>query len=227
MTIRVIGDDQKPIEGAKVGAGFELPYWVNQPYRARTKEGVTSSDGLVTLRDKTSGRVTFGVTKDGYYQTMGRAIDFASQIQKGKRLEAEVAVILKKKVNPIAIYARKVRTEIPAGTAAVGFDLRTGDWVVPYGNGAPSDMMFTLKRQFSDRRNYEVSVTIVLSPARATGCRSIDAKDADSGSALRLPRTAPAEGYESQLVASIATSESDPGHEGAEANRSSIFAFAR
>ena len=222
VTIRVIDDDQKPIEGAKVGAGFELPYWVNQPYRARTNEGVTSSDGLVTLREKTSGRVTFGVTKDGYYQTMGRAIDFASQIQKGKRLEAEVAVILKKKVNPIAIYARKVRTEIPAGTAAVGFDLRTGDWVVPYGKGATSDIMFTLKRQFSDRRNYEVSVTITF-PGKDDGVRSIDAKDADSGSALRLPRTAPAEGYESKLVASIAASESDPGHERAEANRSYFF----
>ena len=52
VTIKVIGDDRAPVEGARVGAGFELPYWVNQPYRATPREGITSSDGIVTFKKR-------------------------------------------------------------------------------------------------------------------------------------------------------------------------------
>lgn len=222
VTIKVIGDDQVPIEGARVGAGFELPYWVNQPYRATPREGITSSDGVIAFKEKTSGRVTFGITKDGYYQTIGRAISFASQAQKKAPFEAEATAVLKRKINPIAMYARKVQKEIPQATGAVGFDLEIGDWVVPYGKGHTSDLLLALKRQFTDRRNYEASVTITF-PNKGDGVQAISLEDTTSGSELKLPRTAPEDGYEPKVVASVGASENDPGHEGPSASNSFFF----
>jgi len=222
VTVKVVGDDQSPIEGARVGAGFELPYWVNQPYRATPREGITANDGIVAFKEKTSGRVTFGVTKEGYYQTIGQPISFASQLQAKAPFEAEVTATLKRKINPIAMYARKVQKEIPVATGPVGFDLEAGDWVAPYGKGGTSDLLFTLKRQFTDRRSYEASVTITF-PNKGDGVQPISLEDTNSGSELKLPRTAPEDGYEPKLVASVGASQNDAGHEGASANSSFFF----
>lgn len=222
VTIKVVGDDQTPIEGARVGAGFELPYWVNQPYRATPREGITLSDGIVTFKEKTSGRVTFGITKDGYYQTIGKAINFAAQVQKKAPFKAEVTAILKRKINPIAMYARKVQKEIPQATGLVGFDLEAGDWVAPYGKGGTNDILFTLERQFTDKRNYEASVAITF-PNKGDGVQAISPKDVNSGSELKLPRTAPEGGYEPKHSTSIGATAGGPGHEDAQTNRSYFF----
>ena len=115
----------------------------------------------------------------------------------------------------------RCKREIPRTTGLVGFDLEAGDWVAPYGKGGVGDLLVVLKRQFTDRRNYEASVTITF-PNKGDGVLPINS-GANSGSELKLPRAAPDDGYEPKLVASVGASESDPGHEGPSASSSFFF----
>src|SRR5688572_4142372 len=127
LTVQVVGEDDYPVAGATVGVGFELPYRVNEPHRATQREAVTGESGSVTFTEKTSGQVSYGATKDGYYRTIGDKVNFSPQRLAGKPLVAEGKVVLKKIGNPIAMYAKKVDLAMPALEVPVGFDLAIGD----------------------------------------------------------------------------------------------------
>ena len=74
------------------------------------------------------------------------------------------------------------------------------NWVAPQGRGKAPDVIFTLKRRFTDARDYESSLAVSFS-SPADGIQPWD-NTADYHSALKLPRLAPENGYVQPLVLS-------------------------
>src|SRR5439155_9127370 len=129
--------------------------------------------------------------------------------------------MLRRIINPIPMYARRLQTEMPISGQPAGFDLTESDWVEPYGKGKASDFVFALRRRFTSRRDYESVVTVTFSNP-GNGLHVVEAPD-DYGSELKLPRTAPNNGYVPELTTGIAAATGMPGHEDARPNRNYLF----
>jgi hypothetical protein len=137
-----------------------------------------------------------GAQKSGYYKS-GLSVDLAPSLKDTYGDDVVVPILLKPIVNPIAMYARKrARLELPTINHPVGFDLLLFEWLPPYGNGTVADFLFTLTENVPDKS----LKTLTLSFSNVDdGIVPIDV-DSKQGSALRMPRTAPEEGYQSQWV---------------------------
>jgi hypothetical protein len=103
------------------------------------------------------------------------------------------------------MYARKVNEiNIPVTNAPVGFDLMIGDWVAPYGKGGTADFLFQLQRKpepevpVREIPPFDVTLTVSF-PNAGDGIQSVFAPP-QVHSGLRLPRQAPADGYEPVLT---------------------------
>jgi hypothetical protein len=221
LTVRVVGEDNASIAGATVGVGFELPYQVNQAYRATSREAITGDSGSVTFTEKTSGQVSYGAAKHGYYRTVGDAVNFSPQLLAREPLIAERKVILRKIGTPVPMYARQVRAEIPVIDTPIGFDLVISDWVAPYGNGTTADLIFAVKRKWVDKKDFEGRLVVTFSNP-GDGIQSVE-QSLLYGSELKLPRTAPQEGYEPQFVTSISRVPGKPIQNEARDNRSHLY----
>jgi len=222
LTLKVLDESEKPILGAQASITFSVNDYGRSKYE--TKQATTSSSGVFSAIGKSDGDVSYSVRKGGWYLSHSRYPFSLGNIRNGKQQpwNPEVNVVLKPIVNPIPMYARKLQTQIPQATGPVGFDLETGDWVAPYGKGGTNDILFTLKRQFTDRRNYEASVAITF-PNKGDGVQAISPKEVDSSSELKLPRTAPEAGYEPKHATSIGATAGGPVHDDAQTNRSYFF----
>jgi hypothetical protein len=197
ITIHVVDEEGLPIEDASAGAtftGFD-PAFARVVYIFQhlptTKQGVVTATG-----DSLTGWVFYGAEKEGYYKTTGLEYEF-SQKKDGRwqPWNPTVEVVLKRIVNPIPMFAKRVETKIPEDAMAVGFDLEASDWVAPYGKGSADDLLFTVKRTIKSDRDYKATLELGFSnkgdgllPLR--GVKGL-------GSELLLPRTAPETGYES------------------------------
>lgn len=221
VSVRVVGEDATPIAGATVGAGFELPYAVNQPYRATTREAVTDESGTVAFEERTSGQVSYGAVKDGYYRTIGEGINFTPQISAGEKLAAERTLVLREIGDPVQMYARKVALEAPALDGPAGFDLEVGEWVEPYGRGKTADFVFTLHREWTDRKNFDVQLTLTFANP-GDGIQAIE-ESLQYGSEFKLPRAAPESGYGRQLQTSISRKPGKSVHKEARGDRSYLY----
>ena len=56
--------------------------------------------------------------------------------------------ILRPISKPVALYAKKVQTDVPALDQPCGYDLEAGDWAAPYGKGFKSDFIFKSSSRF-------------------------------------------------------------------------------
>ena len=53
-----------------------------------------------------------------------------------------VTYVLRKKINPIGLYAKKIHLYLPKNKVWLGFDFVAGDWVKPFGKGLVVDIFF-------------------------------------------------------------------------------------
>jgi hypothetical protein len=223
LTLRAIDEEGKPVSGATVKMSFEEAFNWSGRGNIVYVTGITDADGKFSGEGHSLDTKGGRIQKAGYYSSYPESYKFREVIAgKWRPWNPTLEVVLKKIVNPIPMYARRLQIEIPSTTQQVGFDLTAGDWVAPYGKGTNSDFLFALNRKFEDRRNYEAAVTITFSN-RGDGLQSTSVEDVNSGSELKLPRTAPDEGYGSKLATSIGATKDGPGHEDAKANRSYFF----
>jgi len=108
-----------------------------------------------------------------------------------------VRLVLREKLNPAPMLAKKVETEIPRTGQAVGFDFFEGDWVAPHGRGRVEDMKVMFTGEYVSRRQYSARLEVVF-PNDGDGLQAITSVVEES--AFKLPRFAPEIGYQSQLV---------------------------
>lgn len=214
ITIKVIDEQGIPVANANAGMGFMTPKgrgkgWGTNSSRA---SGVTDSDGYFTGEGETQPRVSYSANKAGYYGVGGKFNNFTSVsgfigFRKYQPWNPTVELVLKKIINPIAMYAvnrgapRKGELPvIPVIGRFVGYDLMVNDWVVPHGLGTHRDFLFKLN---IDRgvsyRDHDVTLTLKFSNA-GDGLIKYTPDTSKGRSALRLPHHAPVSGYIDELI---------------------------
>lgn len=197
ITIKAVDENGIPMEGVQAGATFEK----GREYV--TERGFTNKEGLFTAASENSVLdVAFGIRKDGYYESVGRYRFTMPQsglsADRWLPWNPEVALVMKKIENPVAMYARRISVDIPVLGKEVGFDLIESDWVAPYGKGKHKDFIFKLDSSIKSQDEYEGTLSLTF-PNKFDGIQLVK-EDRRYGSKLKLPRHAPQKGYQKKLT---------------------------
>ncbi len=159
--ISVLGSSGKLLAGVKIGAGCSK-LKRNDSLR---DSGVSDAAGVCILKLKALNGINVWTEKNGYYQSIAPArherpfdkrFRFDPFIYDGidrqdlltrkveppmkKKVHLEASVILREIKNPIPLYVKAVRMDIPVRDVWLGYDFEVGDWVKPHGKGIKSDM---------------------------------------------------------------------------------------
>jgi hypothetical protein len=199
VTIVVVDEYDRPIEGASVGIGFQYDKsWATDVRGAR---GLTDEKGKFSASNSGNGYIGYGARKDGYYESSYRYQFEESSLAVWKPWNPELKVVLRKIENPVPTYARdtvKSVIEIPVIDREVGFDLIAFDWVAPYGIGLNSDFIFKVNKRMVNNKDFEGTFTLTF-PNKFDGIL-VHQENRSQGSLFKLPRFAPEKGYENLLV---------------------------
>jgi hypothetical protein len=210
VTIHVVGEDGLPIATAKANIQFAvaMPGGGLGNEKVVNIEGLTDTNGICVLTGNgDDAYVGAAVLKDGYYGAGGYRIEFTnSLLGRWQPWNPTIEVVLQKRGVQVPMYTRRVdEIKIPVEGKPVGFDLMAGDWVAPYGKGETADFLFQLERKpepavpAREIPPYDVTLTVNF-PNAGDGIQSIFVPTRGGHSGLRLPRQAPADGYESVLI---------------------------
>ena len=209
VTLKVVNENGQPVEAATAGLTFYTGTGGRGPATTGDK-GLTDGEGLFTGSGSSPQDIDYGVAKAGYYTTGGKtSMESYSGIigfRRWKPWNQTLEVVLKKKINPIALYAIKLNSRfskhlptLPVLDRFIGYDLIARDWVVPYGQGTHRDFLFKLeKHRVVSVLDNHVTLTLKFSN-EGDGIQSYYSQP-NVGSSLRLPHNAPTTGYESELV---------------------------
>lgn len=195
VTLLAVDDSGQPIADAKVGVGFEGP---GGKYTG--KNGLTDEDGIFTASGESLGDIQYGADKVGYYSSHYRYNFKSMGAFRWEPWNPTLKVLLRKIENPVPMYAQKPyrSKEIPAVGKDIGFDLIAFDWVAPYGRGVTTDFIFRLERRGVNRTDFDATLTIKF--ARKFDGIQIYRESRQDGSQFHLPRFAPQDGYQKDLV---------------------------
>jgi hypothetical protein len=194
--VHVTDELRQPVNGAHVVIGYYISPPPGQSIAMDKKVGLTDLNGLFRASARAqSVDLEFAVQKDGYYPTyqsyeLGLNYDPV-------RWNPTQSVVLKKVGTPVPMYARKAQIEVPEIGKPIGFDLLEYGWVAPYGKGKHGDFIFETQRRWKDRNDFETKMEVKFFHT-SDGISGPQAPTSQ-GSALRLPATAPLEGYLSEL----------------------------
>lgn len=197
VTVKVLDEDGKPISNANVTICFST-----SPPR-ELRKGLSDKDGLFTAAAPCVGRAICSVNKEGCYYSTGeywfRDADFLRWTPWNPTFE----LILKRIGQPVPMYARDMRIDIPELGKPIGFDLVEADWVAPYGRGKVGDFVFSLTQKYRNWNDFEATMNITFSNP-GDGIQSVTGPpETYNGSELRLSRCAPADGYGKQWTAKV------------------------
>jgi hypothetical protein len=193
ITFKVANETGQPVFGAKVTVGYLFTNQIT---------GMTDSNGIFVASHKDkSFSLGFDVKKTGFYSFhQSYEMGWAYQYNETK-WNPTINVLLRKIGNPIPMYARRKEEGmvLQKENEPMGFDLKAGDWVAPYGNGSHTDMFFTLlHRQIISRTEFDCTLKVSF-PNKGDGIVAAPAEEF-AGSAFRTSRTAAENGYESELT---------------------------
>lgn len=206
VTIKVVDDNDNPMENVWVGVGFERN--TGSGVTTSSVHGKTDVKGLFTAKGKTTKMIGYvinrqqeygvkGVNKEGYYNSIGK-YEFDRVVGgEWQPWNPEIKVYLRKIENPVPMYARRFSGILPAIEKDIGLDLIAHDWVKPYGEGSQSDIIFNLKRKYVDDGNFRIDLNVKFY-GHNDGFKKYSL-DMYHGSEFKLPRYAPEDGYEKQF----------------------------
>jgi hypothetical protein len=221
LSVKVTGEDGLPIRDADVEISFPYFRW-DGPEIANTK-GKSDGNGVFAASATSENSVSYGAVLDGYYKSRGE-YKYPLDAHRAGRWEPwnpNIELILKRIINPVPMYARKLRIEMPLADASLGFDLVESDWVAPHGRGKVVDFVFHLSRRFESWKDYYAEVKLAFSN-EGDGIQAIPSL-VQSGSELKLPRLAPKEGYLGEITTAIGRAPSTLGRDDGKSGRSYFF----
>jgi len=204
IRIKVIDDKYEIINDAFVKVGFLSDLDIDKELLI---SGKVNAEGVFSAKGKTNGLVGASISKNGYYNF---TVDYPFTNKSSGRWEPwnpEVKVILRKIENPVSMYARQAKLELPVLNKEVGFDLLKYDWVAPHGNGTHSDIFFKGTRNWISELEFHGTLTIRF-PNTNDGIQLVK-ENKLYGSEFKLPRYAPLDGYQHQIQKTI---KAFPGH---------------
>ena len=105
--------------------------------------------------------------------------------------------MMKKIGTPVPMYAvARWTITLPEAEGSLGFDLEKLDWVTPHGAGVVSDLVFKQEKKIDNVLGSSATLRIGFSNPADGLIPLYELRDAESE--LKLPRTAPPEGYEAE-----------------------------
>jgi hypothetical protein len=196
IKVSVVDEKGTAIPSATVRVGWtQSGGWSGSP-KSDSKEGTTDKNGSFNFLGRTKGDVGIYAEKEGYYGTYMAPSE-----------DNPTLVTLRKKQNPIPMYAKRAKIDFPAGEGDFGYDLSIGDLVEPHGKGIHADIIFrlsTTEKPWRDGRiiyslhgdivfeNPEDGLAPVFIPIRAY-----------PQSVYKMPFRAPVTGYQHSLNAAF------------------------
>jgi len=233
-TVRVVDEWARPVSNANVAVWYYVQPSAGETEAHASIQGVTDANGTFTASNPTNGSIDLGfqASKSGYYSTT-RGHEFAKfkNSDPGKRNPQET-LLLKTVGKPIPMYAKSITAEPSAFkktgpppiafTNSIGYDLKAGDWVSPYGKGANTDIIFT--EEFNKKAISDYDYRLLISfPSIGDGIQEFKEPQAEKGSALRSPHEVPEDGYLPQLTRESSTHPGQPGKSDYDVNRIYFF----
>ncbi len=207
LTVKVLDDENQPVSQADVeiifsdvrAKGFGKGWGNEAKYDKR--KGITDANGMFSASGATNYDISVGAEKASYYKSSG-GISFYEG-GKGKAGDNALVLTLRKKLNPVPMYAKKVNSvwgisKIPVLNQDVGYDLEVGDWVAPHGKGKTADFVFNVVAESKDPKKDRKCVYSIKFSNANDGIQEYSADNGDQ-SAYRWPYEAPEDGYTTTL----------------------------
>ena len=201
VTIKIVDDNQLPMQGVTLSIGYEVSSTNGLGTKTILIDGVTDVNGYYTAKGVNSTYVTYSAIKEGYYKSYSSPLNLDNEASSTK----PSILKLKKISNPVPMFVRdthmrvndKKELAIPVLSKNIGYDLVTGDWVAPYGKGFSSDFIFNVTKSVNTYNDFKCNLDISFSnPGDGILEVSLDLK---YGSIFRSPYIAPEGGYKSNL----------------------------
>jgi len=194
ITYKVIDEQGLPIAEANVHAGYSTGGgWSGRPERNNSEQGKTSTDGFFVYKARARNEVGAKVSKEGFYDTYSKTVKFW-EFEAYKSKNNPLIVILKKKINPVPMFAKHVDTAFPISEGSVGYDLMAGDFVEPYGSGKVKDFIFHIPP--NKQSNINITFSNIGDGIQPFFVQNRDAQE----SRLKSDHNAPVAGYLSSLI---------------------------
>lgn len=184
VKVTVTEEDGTPIQGATATVIF-LGYGNDGKVE---KAGLTDALGKFQASGTTSGRMHVRVEKDGYYETNSGRLS--------RKEDHDVSYILRKKINPVGLYARKIHLHFPKNRAWMSFDFEIGDWVKPFGKGLVSDISFRCDTEMTNEMDGKGTLEIKF---KVNEGLQIVEEGILSLSEMKMPHLALEEGYVGEI----------------------------
>lgn len=192
--VKVVDEDGKPLVGVNVIGGF-----CTEESRL---SGTTDSNGVFVLECKRamSGEAGFSACHEmaGYYETHSGYVFTKIENGRWEPWDPVVTTVVRRVMNPIPMYAKRVETTIPALGEPLGFDLVQGDWVAPYGKGRVTDFAFQIKKRYVAFTDFDASFNLYVTNA-LDGFQQTSLK-LFGFSRFRLLRNSPPDGYDMRAL---------------------------
>lgn len=191
ITIQVADEGHISVAEAHVRVGFLDKHTLQQAMLT----GETDESGRFVGEGTSDIKLDADVRKDGYY-TSGVGTIFSS-VTNGQWLpwNPTLVTIMRPIGKPVALYAKKVETKIPAVDEPCGYDLEVGDWAMPYGKGLKKDLIFTVHQEYHDYNNYNLVGELAFSQS-LDGMQETSIPDVGKNSIFKWDRQAPEGGYQ-------------------------------
>ncbi len=202
LTIKSLDESGNPVPDTKITVVFSQTVTEQGREGEKICVGYSDSDGLFTAIAETTGRINYALEKRGYY-TSGKKLnvlfssDYNLEDGRWEPWNPTLELMIKKKENPVPMYAKHQYGEIPVLGKPVGYDLIVGDYVSPYGRGKVSDFIFMVNYKGQQNKGQESSVEITFSNPRDGLIEFIP--DPEDKSRLKIPKQAPTDGYQSRF----------------------------
>jgi hypothetical protein len=188
-----------PLSDVMVWSGVSLD---GNPETFTPISGKTDTNGCFVVEGKSYGELDYVCAKEGFYET-----------RETKRLQQNPivtvshgrwqpygmtnTVVLKRKVNPVAMYCKKVSVDIPEKEKDFGFDCMAGDLVRPHGNGRIADFYLNYSLVYDTNNVWNATNHLALIFGPHDGGVIMQA---DETSQMRTLYSAPDCGYTNQIV---------------------------
>lgn len=220
LTLKVVDDEGRPVAGAKARIGAERrPQGDESGGKGVFVEGLTEETGFFSgeVEAWNATRAGYRVEKEGYYGVWVSYYAKSPIHGKWQPWNPTVEVVLKRKKDPVPMYAKRVLAEIPVSGVDVGYDLAAGDWIHPHGKGVVADIIFHSVAEVNNDRHYRGELTLSF-PGPGNGLIAIELPERHP-SPLRMPYQAPSDGYEPKRIWRAArkynplTMENDENHD--------------
>lgn len=221
VTFTVVDSDGNPVEGALVEASKHGP---------GNESGLTGSGGRIILTLVEGANLSAYVTKEGYYTTGGEL--WRGGLFRGldgnlvpRELPDAFTITLKAVRDPVPLRNARFRGNAPKSDEPIGFDLKTGDWVAPFGKGTTTDLFFRFHHLFLDDEAFSGTMTLSF-PNPGDGIQPFQAArpfSMEFGSNLAPPHKAPVDGYLPGLTYTKAHREGEEYHTYEKQGRNYLF----